>query len=49
MLLGFKSQIAILSSGVHLITNLFEYFLGILSILILALPFIKSKRQKSVS
>ncbi|MBN2245362.1 MAG: flippase-like domain-containing protein [Candidatus Aminicenantes bacterium] len=36
--LGFESRIAILSSGVHLITNVFEYFLGIISILILASP-----------
>jgi hypothetical protein len=37
MLMGFETRIAILSSGVHIITNLFEYFLGIISILILSL------------
>jgi hypothetical protein len=35
-MMGFETRIAILSSGVHLITNLFEYFLGVISILILA-------------
>ena len=38
MLLGFESRIAVLSSGIHLVTNLFEYLLGLLSILFLALP-----------
>jgi len=38
-LMGFDRQIAILSGiGIHLITNLWEYALGILSIVILALP-----------
>jgi uncharacterized membrane protein YbhN (UPF0104 family) len=41
MLLGFESRIAVLSSGIHLVTNLFEYLLGLLSILFLALPFSK--------
>ncbi|MFC2160792.1 lysylphosphatidylglycerol synthase transmembrane domain-containing protein [Acidobacteriota bacterium] len=41
MLLGFESRIAVLSSGIHLVTNLFEYTLGLLSILILALPISK--------
>ena len=40
-LLGFESRIAVLSSGIHLVTNLFEYILGLLSILYLALPFSK--------
>jgi uncharacterized membrane protein YbhN (UPF0104 family) len=35
ILMGFEKRIAILSSGVHLITNLFEYVLGIGSILFL--------------
>jgi uncharacterized membrane protein YbhN (UPF0104 family) len=35
MLMGFEQRIAILSSGVHLITNLFEYALGVGSILFL--------------
>ena len=42
MLLGFESRTAVLSSGIHLVTNLFEYALGLLSILFLALP--KSKK-----
>jgi uncharacterized membrane protein YbhN (UPF0104 family) len=37
MLMGFEKRIAILSSGVHLITNLFEYILGIASMLILTI------------
>ncbi|MEE8378267.1 MAG: lysylphosphatidylglycerol synthase transmembrane domain-containing protein [Candidatus Aminicenantaceae bacterium] len=40
-LLGFELQMAVLSSGIHLVTNLFEYILGLLSILYLALPFSK--------
>lgn len=36
MLMGYEQRIAILSSGVHLITNLFEYVLGIASILYLS-------------
>ncbi len=40
-LLGFELRIAVLSSGIHLVTNLFEYILGLLSILFLALPFSK--------
>jgi len=44
-LMDFEQRIAILSGiGVHLISNLFEYFLGIVSILILTLFF--SNRQK---
>jgi uncharacterized membrane protein YbhN (UPF0104 family) len=46
-LMDFEQKIAILSGiGVHLISNLFEYSLGILSILILTLPFINRKKQK---
>jgi hypothetical protein len=37
MLMGYERRIAILSSGVHLITNLFEYALGIGSILLLVI------------
>ena len=43
MLLGFEKRIAIVSSGVHLVTNVFEYFLGLMSILFLALPIYKRK------
>ena len=44
MLMGFEKRIAILSSGVHLITNLFEYILGIGSILFLTI--IRSKKKQ---
>lgn len=47
MLLGFGKQIAIISSGIHLVTNLFEYVLGLTSILILALPFSRKKLPRS--
>ncbi len=48
-LMDFDQRLAILSGiGVHLLTNLFEYSLGIMSILILAFPFLKRIRgQKS--
>ena len=42
MLMGYEQRIAILSSGVHLITNLFEYVLGIASIL-----YLSSNRSKN--
>jgi len=43
-LMNFDSSLAIISGiGVHLLTNLFEYTLGILSIMILSLPFIKRR------
>lgn len=42
-LMGFEIRIAILSSAVHIITNSFEYFLGILSILVLAIRRPKNK------
>lgn len=44
MLMGFEKRIAILSSGIHLITNLFEYALGISSILILSVSRSKGKK-----
>jgi uncharacterized membrane protein YbhN (UPF0104 family) len=44
-LMNFEAGLAILSGiGVHLITNLFEYSLGFLSILILAVPYMKRNR-----
>jgi uncharacterized membrane protein YbhN (UPF0104 family) len=44
-LMNFEAGLAILSGiGVHLITNLFEYSLGFLSILILAVPHMKRNR-----
>ena len=46
-LMDFEQRIAILSGiGVHLISNIFEYSLGILSILILSLPFFNQKKEK---
>ncbi|NOR15648.1 MAG: hypothetical protein GQ544_08090, partial [Candidatus Aminicenantes bacterium] len=43
-LMNFDSSLAIISGiGVHLLTNLFEYTLGILSILFLSLPLIKRR------
>ncbi|MFW6131446.1 MAG: lysylphosphatidylglycerol synthase transmembrane domain-containing protein [Candidatus Aminicenantaceae bacterium] len=47
-LMNFESRLAIISGiGVHLITNLFEYSLGIISILILAIPFLKKRNKKT--
>lgn len=44
-LMDFDQKIAILSGiGVHLISNLFEYSLGILSILILTFPFLNRRK-----
>ena len=46
-LMDFEQRLAILSGiGVHLLTNLFEYSLGIISILILAFPILKRTRGK---
>ena len=46
-IMGFEPRIAILSGlGVHLITNLFEYTLGIGSLIILALPSLKNRSPK---
>lgn len=46
-LMDFEQRLAILSGiGVHLLTNLFEYSLGIMSILILAFPVLKRTRGK---
>lgn len=46
-LMSFETDLAILSGiGIHLITNIFEYSLGILAILILAFPLIKKAKKK---
>lgn len=45
VLMGFEKRIAILSSGVHLITNLFEYILGIGSIFYLTLCHSRKKER----
>jgi uncharacterized membrane protein YbhN (UPF0104 family) len=43
-LLGFPRDLSVVSGlGVHLVTNALEYGLGILSLLVLALPFMKRK------
>jgi len=44
VLMGFDTRTAVLSSGIHLITNLFEYILGILGILLFSLPRIRSDK-----
>ncbi len=45
-LMNFQPQLAIISGiGVHLITNLYEYILGILSIIIISLPFKKTRPE----
>ncbi len=44
--LGFDAQTAILSGiGVHLLTNLCEYSLGVGSILVLLVPFLRERRR----
>jgi len=49
-LMNFEAKVAILSGlGVHLITNLFEYSIGILSILLLAFPFVLRKKNTPTS
>lgn len=46
-LMDFEQRLAILSGiGVHLLTNMFEYSLGIISILILAFPLLKKSKAK---
>lgn len=46
-LMNFEPRLAIISGiGVHLLSNLFEYSLGIIAILILALPFLKNANYK---
>ncbi len=49
-LMNFEAGLAVLSGlGVHLITNLFEYGLGFLSILILAVPYFKKNSRSRSS
>ncbi len=46
-LMNFEPGLAIISGiGVHLITNVFEYGLGFISILILALPYFQKRRRR---
>lgn len=50
MLMNFDRNLAILSGiGIHLITSLFEYSLGFLSILILAVPYFKKRKKGLIS
>ena len=45
-LMGFDPELAVISGiGVHLLTNVFEYSLGLASILILAWPYLLKKRR----
>jgi glycosyltransferase 2 family protein len=45
-LMNFDPRLAVISGiGVHLLTNVFEYSLGIASILILAWPYLRKKRN----
>lgn len=47
-LMNYDPQLAIISGiGVHLITNLWEYALGITSLLIITLPWFKARRRMS--
>jgi uncharacterized membrane protein YbhN (UPF0104 family) len=47
-LMGFDARLAIVSGiGIHLLTNAFEYALGIGSILILALPYLRKTRGQN--
>lgn len=47
-LMNFDPRLAIISGiGVHLLTNIFEYSLGIASILILAWPYLRRPRDKN--
>jgi uncharacterized membrane protein YbhN (UPF0104 family) len=49
-LMDFETDLAVLSGiGVHLITNLFEYSLGILAILTLVFPLIKRTKKKKLN
>lgn len=46
-LLGFDSDLAVITGiGVHFVTNLFEYSLGLASILILAWPYLWKRRKQ---
>jgi hypothetical protein len=45
--MNFEPGLAIISGiGVHLITNVFEYGLGLICILILALPYFQKIRRR---
>lgn len=48
-LMNYDPQLAIISGiGVHLITNLWEYTLGIISLLIISLPSFRSYRRETI-
>ena len=47
-LMNFDPQLAVISGiGVHLLTNIYEYLLGIVSIIFISLPFIKINARNS--
>ncbi len=47
-LMDFEPRLAIISGiGVHLITQLFEYSLGVTALLVLAFPFLKKRRKET--
>jgi len=47
-LMDFEPRLAIISGiGVHLITNLFEYSLGIVALIILAFPFLRKAKKRN--
>jgi hypothetical protein len=44
--MAFDPQLAVISGiGVHLLTNVFEYSLGLASILVLAWPYLLKRRK----
>ncbi len=46
-LLGFDPKLAVISGiGVHFLTNLFEYTLGLASILVLVCPYLRRRRKR---
>ncbi|MBD3415477.1 MAG: hypothetical protein GF421_13750 [Candidatus Aminicenantes bacterium] len=47
-LMNFENKLAIISGiGIHLISNLFEYFLGIVSLLVIYSPFYQAKKNSN--
>jgi hypothetical protein len=48
-LINFETGLAIISGiGIHLVSNLFEYLLGIISLLLLYSPFYKTEKNKTL-
>ena len=47
-LINFSSELAVISGiGIHFISNFFEYFLGIISLLVLYLPIRRFRRRQN--